>query len=154
MGASGPPPRLYPPVYFLAALIALAGLHHFLPELRWLNRPATIYGGAALIGLAVAFGATSAWLLHRSKTPVRPFEKPTALVTHGPFSLSRNPIYLSMAIALVGCVVLAGTVWPVLVVPLFIRTITRRFIVHEERMLEDGFGERYRAYRKRTRRWI
>lgn len=154
MGASGTPPRLYPPVYFLAALLAIAGLHHFLPELRWLSRPSTTYGGAVLIALGVAFGATSAWLLHRSKTPVRPFEKPTALVTHGPFSLSRNPIYVSMVTVLVGCVVLAGTVWPVLVVPLFIRVITRRFIVHEERALEDGFRERYRAYRARTRRWI
>ena len=75
----------------------------------------------------------------------KPFEKPTALVTGGPFSLSRNPMYLSMVIVLVGCVVLLGTVWPFLVVPLFIRVITTRFIVHEERMMEDRFGEQYRA---------
>ncbi len=153
MESSSGSPRIYPPVYFFAALLAIAGLHYLLPQLRGLSPPAT-YGGAVLIVVGVALAAFAAQLFRRRGTPIKPFEKPTALVTGGPFSLSRNPMYLSMVIVLVGCVVLLGTVWPFLVVPLFIRVITTRFIVHEERMMEDRFGEEYRAYRLRTRRWI
>ena len=153
MGAPEAPRRVYPPVYFLAALMAIAGLHFLLPELRWLERPATYAGGLfVLVGLILAL--VSSELFRRSGTTIKPFEPSTALVTRGPFRLSRNPMYLGMVLVLFGCAILLGTVWPLPVIPLFIWLITSRFIVHEEQMMEQVFGDEYRAYRRRTRRWI
>ena len=153
MGAPEAPRRVYPPVYFLAALLALAGLHFLLPELRWLERPATYVGGLfVLVGLILALASSE--LFRRSGTTIKPFEPSTALVTSGPFRLSRNPMYLGMVLVLLGLAMLAGTVWPLPVIPLFIWLITRRFIVHEEQMMEQVFGDDYREYRRRTRRWI
>ena len=153
MGAPEAPRRVYPPVYFLAALMALAGLHFLLPELRWLERPATYAGGLfVLVGLILA--VVSSELFRRSGTTIKPFEPSTALVTSGPFRLSRNPMYLGMVLVLLGCAMLVGTVWPLPVIPLFIWLITSRFIVHEEQMMEQVFGDDYRAYRRRTRRWM
>ena len=153
MGAPEAPRRIYPPVYFLAALMALAGLHFLLPELRWLGPPATYAGGLfVLVGLILAL--VSSELFRRRRTTIKPFEPSTALVTSGPFRLSRNPMYLGMVLVLLGCAMLVGTVWPLPVIPLFIWLITSRFIVHEEEMMEQVFGDDYREYRQRTRRWI
>lgn len=153
MEAPEAPRRVYPPVFFLAALLAMAGLHHFLPERRWLTPPTTYVGGLGGLG-GIILAVVSSRLFDRRGTTIKPFEESTSLVTDGPLRWSRNPMYLGMVIVLLGCAALLGTLWPVLVIPLFFWLITSRFIVHEERMMEQVFGDEYRAYRRRTRRWI
>jgi protein-S-isoprenylcysteine O-methyltransferase Ste14 len=54
----------------------------------------------------------------------------------------------------VGTGVLLGTVAPFVVVPAFVWWITRRFIIHEEAMLEAKFGDIYKTYKRSVRRWI
>jgi protein-S-isoprenylcysteine O-methyltransferase Ste14 len=147
------PRPVYPPVFFLAALLAMAGLHFFLPERRWLSPPAT-YAGGLLILVGIILLVVSSRLFERSGTTIKPFEESTTLVVDGPFRLSRHPMYLGMVVVLLGCASLLGTVWPPLVIPVFIVLITRRFIVREEQMMEQVFGDEYRAYCRQTRRWI
>ena len=62
-------------------------------------------------------------------------------------------IALSLVL-LVGAALLIARPWPWLVVPAFVAVLQMRFIRHEERLMEQTFGEAYRAYRARTRRWI
>ncbi len=87
-------------------------------------------------------------------TTVKPFEVSTALVTDGVFSISRHPMYLGMTLILLGIGVLLGSATPFAVVPVFTVLIDRIFIVQEEKMLEDTFGDQFRQYRKQVRRWI
>jgi len=131
----------------------MAGLHFFLPERRWLSPPAT-YAGGLVILVGIVLLVVSSKLFERTGTTIKPFEESSALVVDGPFRLSRHPMYLGMVVVLLGCATLLGTVWPLLVIPVFVWLITSRFIVHEERMMEQVFGDEYRAYRERTRRWI
>ena len=63
-------------------------------------------------------------------------------------------MYTGLVLVLLGCAALLCTLWPLPVIPVFVWLITSRFIVHEERMMERVFGDDYRAYRQRTRRWI
>jgi protein-S-isoprenylcysteine O-methyltransferase Ste14 len=63
-------------------------------------------------------------------------------------------MYLGLALGLSGFAVWLGTLTPFLVVPLFAWVITVRFIRHEEQRLEARFGDQYRAYKARVRRWI
>jgi protein-S-isoprenylcysteine O-methyltransferase Ste14 len=76
------------------------------------------------------------------------------LVTHGVFAFSRNPMYLSMMLGLLGVFVALGSLTPLAAVPVFFLIIRRRFIAVEERMLEEAFGDDYRAYKSRVRRWL
>jgi len=147
------PRPVYPPVFFLAALLAMAGLHFFLPRVRWLEAPATYTGGIFII-FGIILLVVSSRLFDLSGTTIKPFEESSALVTDGPFRLSRHPMYLGMVVVLLGCATLLGTLWPLIVLPVFIWLITKRFIVPEERMMEQVFGEEYRVYCVRTRRWI
>ena len=76
------------------------------------------------------------------------------LVTEGPFRYSRNPIYCGMTAALIGLGLLMGTAAPFIVVPAFVLIIDRCFVRPEEAVLETTFGDEYRDYKTRVRRWI
>jgi protein-S-isoprenylcysteine O-methyltransferase Ste14 len=90
----------------------------------------------------------------RAGTTIRPFEDSSALVTDGLFAFSRNPIYLGAVVGLLGIFVVLGSLSPLAVIPPFVTIIRARFIAVEERMLEAAFGDAYRDYMKRVRRWI
>jgi protein-S-isoprenylcysteine O-methyltransferase Ste14 len=90
----------------------------------------------------------------RLGTPIHPFQRSTRLLTDGLYRYTRNPMYVGMMLILVGLSLILGTLGTVLVIPVFAWLIERNFIVVEERALEQAFGERYREYRRRVRRWL
>jgi protein-S-isoprenylcysteine O-methyltransferase Ste14 len=77
-----------------------------------------------------------------------------ALVTSGPYRYSRNPMYVGLALLYLGLATLFAVVWAVfLIVPLILYT-QRGVIIPEERYLRQAFGEAYRDYCARVRRWL
>ncbi|WCR07568.1 methyltransferase family protein [Paracoccus fistulariae] len=90
----------------------------------------------------------------RARTSISPYGQPTALITGGPFRLSRNPIYLADAMVLAGLCLAAQAPYALILLPLFIRLITTRFIRREEARLAETFPQDFAAYRRRTRRWL
>ncbi len=146
-------PKIVPPVYFLASLLAMLALHRYLPIARIIEPPLTWVGLVPLLlGLASAISGARAF--GRAGTSVKPFREANALVTDGIFRVSRNPMYLGMVSALLGVAILLGTVGAFLPVPLFFLVLEHWFVRPEERMLERLFGEQYRDYRRRVRRWM
>lgn len=144
---------ILPPFYLLAGLAVMLVLHFFLPVAWLLSRPWDLAGGILMVaGLTLTI--FSAQIFHKADTPVRPFEASTALITHGPFRLSRNPMYLGMVIAMAGTALLLGTLTPWVVPPVFLVVIHHFFIVPEEKLMEQTFGDEYRVYRSRVRRWL
>jgi protein-S-isoprenylcysteine O-methyltransferase Ste14 len=109
--------------------------------------------GTALIvaGLAVMALAITQFLRHR--TTVLPRETPAALIQTGIYRWSRNPIYLADAMILSGAA-LRWDLGGLILVPLFMALILRRFIRGEEAGLRAAFGPVFDAYAARTRRWI
>ncbi len=145
--------RLLPPFVFLGALVVMGALHQLAPGPELVPAPWNHVGWVPF-GLAVALAFHIKFRFDRLGTPIRPFETSTALVTDGPFAWSRNPIYLGMVVGLAGVGVVLGTGMPFVVIPPFAWFIRRRFIETEEQMLEAAFGDAYRAYKARVRRWI
>lgn len=147
------PKFLVPPVWAVLSALAMLALHGWLPGAAWLRPPGTALALLpVLAGLALAFSA--ARLFVRAGTPLEPWASPTALVAAGPFRFTRNPMYLGLALCLAGLALWLGTATPLLVIPLFVLVITFGFIRREERRLEERFGEPYRHYCARVRRWI
>jgi protein-S-isoprenylcysteine O-methyltransferase Ste14 len=93
-------------------------------------------------------------MFRRADTTIKPFQESSALITSGPFRLSRNPMYVSMTSVLLGVALLLGSLSPFLVLPLLMVLIQRRFIVPEESMLAATFGDAYAAYVRGVRRWL
>ena len=107
-----------------------------------------------LIILSLAlFGWTLAtfWGHH---TTVNPYKGASALCTAGPFRISRNPIYLADWLLLIAGSLLLSTCWPLVFAPLIWATVRFGVIRNEERHLEARFGQAYRDYKTRVRRWI
>lgn len=145
--------RVLPPIYFFIALVVIFGLHYLLP-IALLRGAVWLYLGVALISSSVLFIVVSARLFDKRGTTIKPFEESTALVMTGPFKYSRNPMYLGMVGVLMGLAVVLGTATPVVVIPVFVWLITRRFVLAEEAALEARFGDEYTEYRNRVGRWL
>ncbi len=112
----------------------------------WLGLPFLLAGAALTIAALVEF--------RRARTTVIPRQDPNALITGGVFRFSRNPIYLADVLVLLGFALIWGRVLGIVLVPIFVILLERRFIRGEEARLQDAFGEKFTAYAGQTRRWI
>lgn len=145
--------RVMPPVYFLLTVLLIAALHWFVPVARIIESPIT-YIGLLFIGFGFVVVVVPARAFEAHATTIRPFEDSDALVTGGFYRISRNPMYLGMVIILIGIAILLGTLISFLPIPIFAMSMRQRFILKEEAMLTEKFGEKYREYKKSVRRWI
>lgn len=139
--------------YFMILLILSVGLNFVFPIMTIINAPYT-YFGVAIIGFGIVMDLWSSSLFLQSKTTVSPYGSPTALVTSGPFRISRNPMYLGMAAILLGIAILLGTLVMFAFPVIFVMIIETQLIPDEERKLETTFGEQYKAYKNSVRQWI
>ncbi|HEY3399212.1 MAG TPA: isoprenylcysteine carboxylmethyltransferase family protein [Geothrix sp.] len=143
-----------PPLLFLGCLLAGWGLG-FLHPLR-LGLPDTARYGASALALvcAASLGGWGLLTFRRMGTTHEPNGIASALLTSGPFRFSRNPLYLGLAMTLAGFGLLLDSTWVVVLVPVLVLLLDRLVIAREEVRLRAQFGEVYRAYVQRVRRWI
>ena len=100
--------RVLPPIWFLAALVAMPALHFLWPMGRYLDFPVNLLGLVPLaLGIGLNVVADNQFKKHQ--TTVKPFQVSSALVTAFPFSFSRNPMYLGVTSMLVGAALFFGT---------------------------------------------
>ncbi len=145
--------RLVPPAWLLLAIGTAIFLHREWPVAQIVPAP-WHWIALAFIVPAMALAFPSARAMVRRGTPVRPFAEPTALVTEGPFRYTRNPLYLGMAVLLAGVAIFLGSLTPFLTIPVFLLVIGVLFVRPEEAKLAAAFGEDYRQYCGRVRRWL
>lgn len=142
-----------PPLYFLTAFL-VGWLLHALTDDRLGGRPATIWIGAVLLAAGVSLDVWATLTFKRARTTFIPYRRASSLVSSGPFRFSRNPMYVGMALNVVGGALLIDSWWPlVLLVPAIV-LVTVLVIKPEERIMADVFGDGYAEYRARVRRWL
>ncbi len=110
--------------------------------------------GWFVVGLGLALLSWTLWTFARHRTTVNPFSGASALCTSGPFRFSRNPIYLGDWFILGGVSLLLNTLWPLVFAPLIWIMLRFGVIRYEEAHLEAKFGDVYRGYKTRVRRWL
>lgn len=145
-----------PPVLFGLALAAGCLLKWLAPFPLVAPRfeRATFVAGAALCLAGLAFGGWGLATFLRAKTTPHPNHPVNALVTWGPYRVSRNPMYVGMSAGMAGIALVANTPWLLAALPPVWFALRRLVIDREEAYLERRFGEEYRAFKGRTRRWI
>ncbi len=113
-------------------------------------------GMVLLAGLVIIFMAKANLTKHcTTEQPGRhALPRATTLVITGVYRFSRNPIYLGMAILLIGWAMMLMNWIGIIGVIVFVAFITRFQIIPEEKMLERIFTGEYKRYRSRVRRWI
>jgi protein-S-isoprenylcysteine O-methyltransferase Ste14 len=110
--------------------------------------------GVAVMAAGAAFDLSAMLAMWRHRANIMPHRAATALVTSGPFALSRNPIYLGNAIMLAGAAPTFGNFWFLALVPVVVALVTVLAIRREERHLATLFGGAWTAYAARTPRWF
>ena len=112
--------------------------------------------GLGVAGGAAALMGTAAATFRRRGTTVDPLHPDRAqhLVADGPFSLTRNPMYVGMAGVLVAHALARGGLLTWLPVAGFVAAIDRAQIEPEERALQARFGQEYADYTRAVRRWL
>jgi protein-S-isoprenylcysteine O-methyltransferase Ste14 len=144
---------VWPPLLYGGAFLLGLVLTRLLPLGRLPATPARIAGA-----VCVATGLGIAWwgeqVMHRAGTNVRPDLPSTALVTDGPFRFTRNPLYVGLTLLYAGVALLIPSTWPLLLLIPVLLVMRWGVIAREERYLERKFGEPYRTYLGRVRRWL
>lgn len=150
--------RVFPPAVPLLTVLIGIGLDQLWPvglpfDLE--ARPERYWiGGVIAIGAVLGLGLWSVVLVRKSGQSENPWKPTTQLIQRGPFRITRNPMYLQMVLVCLGFAVALGNLWILLLTPLCAWMLQRLAIVPEEKYLEGKFGDAYREYKRKVRRWI
>jgi protein-S-isoprenylcysteine O-methyltransferase Ste14 len=143
-----------PPVAWLLALAAGVAADQLYP-LRFV--PASVPGawvGGAIFAIAFALAIWAIVTIRNAGTQVETYKPTTTIVANGPYRLTRNPIYLAMVLGLIGLAIAFDSLWIVVTLVPFYLVIRYGVVAREEAYLERKFGDVYRGYQSRVRRWL
>lgn len=143
-----------PPLLYIVPLGVGALLQRLVPVAILPRSVGTVAGGWLLFALGIALFAAALLNFRRARTSLIPVKPTTAIVESGPYRFTRNPMYVSMTLVYLGVTLWIDSIWPLVFLPIILFTVQRAVIAREERYLEAKFGEAYRGYKARVRRWI
>ena len=137
-----------PPVIFLVAFVIGYFGRRFVPYYQSFAVAAVFCAlGAFVLGWGVI-------TMVRAGTHIDPYEPATRLVTGGPFRFTRNPLYAGVNLLYIALAVSLGLTSTLVLLPVADLVLHYGVIRREERYLEAKFGDAYRAYKTRVRRWL
>ncbi|HEX6576620.1 MAG TPA: isoprenylcysteine carboxylmethyltransferase family protein [Gemmatimonadaceae bacterium] len=147
-----------PPFLFLLGLGAAWLLETRVTRIRLIGgtasrSPLEIAGSAILAaGLLLTFWGLITFA--RARTAILPMRPASRIVTHGPYRLTRNPMYTGLSVAYLGGSLLMNSGWAVLLLPVVMLAVYHFVIKREERYLSAAFPSEYNSYRQKVRRWL
>ena len=146
--------KIPPPIVLIVVLASVWTASRF----GWVDSPPDWGNWVAAVVLvaAVGFGVAGTRELLRADTTTDSAhpDRASSLVTCGVYRLTRNPIYLAMALILTALGLHRAYVWGLMAPVAFVLYVTRFQILPEERAMAQKFGAAYAEYRARVRRWI
>ena len=143
-----------PPLAWVLAVIAGLALNRLAPLPFLPADLPTGWPGAVVFVLALALFAWAIVTLTRAGSKVPTNRPTTTIVESGPYAFTRNPIYLGMFLGLIGLAIAFDNLWLLMMLAPFAPVIRYGVVAREEAYLERKFGDVYRGYRSRVRRWL
>ncbi|HEY6257032.1 MAG TPA: isoprenylcysteine carboxylmethyltransferase family protein [Xanthobacteraceae bacterium] len=143
-----------PPIALVLAIFVSLGIDWLLP-LRFVpaNIPARLLG-VFVFALGLALAGWAIITFRAAGTHVETYKPTSTIVVNGPYRFTRNPIYTGMFVGLIGLAMAFNNLWMLAAVVPFYCVIRYGVIAREEAYLEGKFGDEYRAYKTRVRRWL
>jgi len=109
--------------------------------------------GLALIVLGLILTFVAASTLRRFYSPSLRVRRDHQLITHGVYRFVRHPFYTGVGLSTIGVLVVAGSLYGLLILLALIPLLVNRIRI-EEQMMTAQFGETYRAYARGTKKLI
>jgi len=147
---------VHPGLLFMG-LLGAAGLLQYLKPLPLflgpMERYAVAVNAATFVG-GFGLGTWGFFSLRRGGTNVDPLQSTLRLIIRGPYRFTRNPLYISLLLVMLGFTILARSWWFLGAAPILAVLLNYLVILPEEHYLSGLFGEDYAAYCRRVRRWV
>ena len=143
-----------PPIAWVLAVAAGLALQWFVAMPFMPAAMPTGWIGGMVFVVALALFAWAIVTITRAGSNVPTNMPTTAIVEAGPYRFTRNPIYLGMGLGLIGLAIAFNNFWLIGTLALFALVIRYGVVAREEAYLERKFGDAYRHYRARVRRWL
>jgi protein-S-isoprenylcysteine O-methyltransferase Ste14 len=143
-----------PPLAWALAVLAGLALHWLMPLPFMPPAVSARWTGGVVFAAALALFAWAIVTITRAGSNVPTNTPTTAIVDTGPYRFTRNPIYLAMFGGLVGLAMAFDSLWLLAALVIFALVIRTGVVAREEAYLERKFGDVYRQYRSRVRRWL
>ncbi len=147
--------RFPPPLIYLAAVILGIVAHAYIVPLPMALSPGlriSVGMATTVLGLLLMVGAVG--LFRRTGQNPTPWKPTPEIVSTGVYRISRNPMYVGMALFQIAIGIGLANGWIVILVPVVLTIVYRAVVRHEERYLEEKFGDTYDRYKKSVRRWL
>jgi protein-S-isoprenylcysteine O-methyltransferase Ste14 len=144
--------KIHPPVLAVALLLVTLALHFMLPEGRTVGWEQVI--GLLFVAIGAGLCSFAAAIFQARETTRKPWGEPTEFVAQPPYTWTRNPMYLGVVMMLLAMAVFFGSIVMLLAPAVFVAVIDRIVIPREQETMERLFGQDYRDYTYRVRRWI
>jgi protein-S-isoprenylcysteine O-methyltransferase Ste14 len=145
---------IHPPIAWALAVLAGLALQWLMP-LRFMPAAAPAgWVGGAVFGVALALFVWAIATMTRAGSNVPTNRPTTTIVDAGPYRFTRNPIYVGMFVGLIGLAIGFDSLWVLMMLVPFGLVIRYGVVAREEAYLERKFGDAYRGYRARVRRWL
>src|SRR5215813_3139233 len=143
-----------PPLAWGLAVIAGLALNWLVPlPFLPVDLPAG-WLGAIVFVFALALAAWAIVTITTAGSNVPTNLPTTTVVETGPNRFTRNPIYLGMLLGLIGLAIAFDNLSLLMMLVPFALVIRYGVVAREETYLERKFGDVYRGYRSRVRRWL
>ncbi|MCA1662973.1 MAG: isoprenylcysteine carboxylmethyltransferase family protein, partial [Myxococcales bacterium] len=110
--------------------------------------------GGALAIVALLLGGSAFGLFKKAGQDPKPWMPKTVLVAQGAYRFTRNPMYVGMMTLQVGIGVMLGNLWVVVLAAFALVVVHYGVVLPEEAYLDEKFGESYRQYKQKVRRYL
>ena len=145
-----PPPLVFLIFIALGVLLQRAVRPLTIPAGRILS----ITGGVVLIAVAAWLFVSALVMFRRTGQHPRPWKPTPELIPNGPYRFSRNPMYVAMTLFVLGLGIALNNLWVSIFAPLSLLVVHFIAVLPEEHYLAGKFGEDYRGYIARVRRYL
>ena len=144
-----------PPLIFCACLVTGISLQYLFPlHLIDLALWVRIIPGVFLLAFSGLVAFSSFRILNKNATPYNPYRPTKKIVQEGPYARTRNPLYLSLVLLLIGFAFLGQSSYLFFLSIVLVMILDQGVIKPEEAYLEKKFGEEYIQYKLNVRRWL
>ena len=144
-----------PPLFYVVAFFAALLLQKLVPlNKQFFYTTTSKIIGSAIILISLFFNFPALRQFFKTKNTLVTIKPANSLQTTGIYSISRNPMYVSLLLLYVGLSFIIGNWWHLILLPLLFLIVQEYIIKREEKYLDRRFGEQYFDYKTKVRRWI